>query len=301
MYPKTASVRLEAMKAYNFRAEYSQTGGGGGLEVVWAPPADAALDAAVKLTKRSDLAILCLGLNSRLEGEESKLVIPGFEGGDRTDIRLPEPQRKLVQAVLDVGKPVIMVLVNGSALAINLAKPRAQAILESWYGGQEAGTAIANTLTGKNNPAGRLPITFYESVDQLPPFTDYSMTGRTYRFFKGEPMYPFGYGLSYSDFKYSSLAISSAGNASAVSVSVANSSRRDGDEVVEFYLSQPNGSNPKLKGFRRVHLKGGESRTVEFEAKTSELQDRILSVGGGQPVKAWTGDHFVRRQFRGSR
>jgi beta-glucosidase len=301
MYPKTSPIELEAGKSYQLRVEYSQTGGGGGLEVVWAPPADAALQGALELARRSDVAILCVGLNSRLEGEESKLVIPGFEGGDRTDIRLPEPQRMLVEAVLDTGKPVIVVLVNGSALAINLAKQRAQAILESWYGGQEAGTAIAKTLSGKNNPAGRLPITFYESVDQLPPFTDYSMTGRTYRYFKGQPLYPFGYGLSYSDFKYSGLAISSVGNASAVSVTVANSSTRNGDEVVEFYLSRPDGSNPELKGFERVHLKAGESRTVGFTVQRFELKDRIISIGGGQPVKAWTGNHFVQQESRGSR
>jgi beta-glucosidase len=300
MYPKTNPIQLEASKSYKLRVEYSQTGGGGGLELVWTPPADAALQGAVELARRSDIAILCAGLNSRLEGEESKLVIPGFEGGDRTDIRLPEPQRRLVQAVLDTGKPTVVVLVNGSALAIHLAKERAQAILESWYGGQEAGTAIAKTLSGKNNPAGRLPITFYESVDQLPPFTDYSMTGRTYRYFKGQPLYPFGYGLSYSDFKYSGLAISSAGNASAVSATVTNSSMRDGDEVVEFYLSQRDGSNPELKGFRRLHLKAGEAKTVGFEVKTSELQDRLVSVGGGQPRQAWTGDRFVQQESRGS-
>ncbi|MFL6354198.1 MAG: glycoside hydrolase family 3 C-terminal domain-containing protein [Bryobacteraceae bacterium] len=293
MYAKTNPIQLKAGNSYQLRVEYSQTGGGGGLELVWAPPPDAALEGAVELARRSDVAILCLGLNSRLEGEESKLVIPGFESGDRTDIRLPEPQRKLVEAVLDTGKPVVVVLVNGSALAINLVKERAQAILEAWYGGQEAGTAIARTLSGKNNPAGRLPVTFYESVDQLPPFTDYSMVGRTYRFFKGQPLYPFGYGLSYSDFKYSGLAIRPAGITSAVSAMVANSSARDGDEVVEFYLSRRDGSNPELRGFERVHLKAGESRTVGFTVQTSELQDRTVSIGGGQPVKAWTGDHFV--------
>jgi beta-glucosidase len=221
MYPKTAPVQLEAGKAYKLRADYLQAGGGGGLELVWTPPAAAAVEAAVKLTKTSDLTILCFGLNSRLEGEESKLVTPGFEGGDRTDIRLPEPQRNLVEAVFNAGKPVIVVLVSGSALAVDLAKQRARAILEWWYGGQEAGTAIANTLRGRNNPAGRLPITFYESVEQLPPFTDYSMTGRTYRHFEGQPMYPFGYGLSYSDFKYSDLKIArSLGSMSRVSATV---------------------------------------------------------------------------------
>jgi beta-glucosidase len=299
MYPKTAPVQLEAGKAYKLRADYSQTGGGGGLELVWTPPAAAAVDAAVELTKTSDLAILCLGLNSRLEGEESKLVTPGFEGGDRTDIRLPEPQRNLMEAVLNAGKPVIVVLVNGSALAVDLAKQRARAILESWYGGQEAGAAIANTLRGRNNPAGRLPITFYESVEQLPPFTEYSMTGRTYRHFEGQPMYPFGYGLSYSDFKYSDLKVArSSGGMSHVSATVTNISSHDGDEVAELYLSKRDRSNPELKGFERVHLKAGEARTINFELKESEMRDRIVSVGGGQPLRAWTGDRFIQQESR---
>jgi beta-glucosidase len=170
---------------------------------VWAPPPDAALKEAVELAKQSDIALVFVGLNARLEGEESKLVVPGFDGGDRTDIKLPALQEKLLEAVLDTGKPTVVVLVNGSALDVAVAKARAGALLEAWYGGQEAGTAIANTLTGRNNPAGRLPVTFYQSADQLPPFADYSMNNRTYRFFKGEPLHPFGYGLSYSKFQYS--------------------------------------------------------------------------------------------------
>jgi beta-glucosidase len=238
-------------------------------------------------------------LNSRLEGEESKLVIPGFEGGDRTDIRLPEPQRNLMEAVLNAGKPVIVVLVNGSALAVDLAKQRARAILEWWYGGQEAGTAIANTLRGRNNPAGRLPITFYESVEQLPPFTDYSMTGRTYRHFEGQPMYPFGYGLSYSDFKYSDLKIArSLDSMSCVSATVTDISSRDGDEVAELYLSKRDRSNPELKGFERVHLKAGEARRINFEVKESDMRDRLVSVSGGQPLEAWTRDRFIQQESR---
>jgi beta-glucosidase len=300
-FSKTARIQLEARKAYKLRAEYSQTGGGGGLQLVWTPPADAALQGALELTKASDLAILCLGLNSRLEGEESKLVIPGFEGGDRTDIRLPQVQRDLIEAVLNTGKPAIVVLVNGSALAVNIAKQRAQAILETWYGGQEAGTAIANTLSGKNNPAGRLPITFYESLGQLPPFTDYSMSGRTYRYFKGQPMYPFGYGLSYSNFKYSDLKMTpSAAGMSRVSAIVANTSSRDGDEVVELYLSHRDGSNPELRGFERIHFNAGQTATVSFEVKTSDMQDRVVSVGGGEPLRAWTGNRFVQQEFGAS-
>ena len=204
------NVHLEAGKAYPVRAEYVQQDGGSGVELIWAPPADAALTEAVETAKQSDVAILCLGLNSRLEAEESPTQIPGFAHGDRTSIDLPEPQEKLLNAVLDTGKPVIVVLLNGSALAVNTAQKRAAAVLESWYGGQEGGKAIANTLAGDNNPAGRLPVTFYASTDQLPPFDDYSMQGRTYRFFTGKPLYPFGYGLSYSAFEYSKLTVKNA-------------------------------------------------------------------------------------------
>ncbi len=280
MLAKTASIHLDARRAYEIRVDYNQTGGGGGVQLVWTPPADGALAEAVATVRKSDLAVLVVGLNSRLEGEESKLVIPGFDGGDRTDIRLPEPQRNLVQAVLEIKKPTVVVLINGSALAIEAAKQGAQAILESWYGGQDAGTAIAATLSGKNNPAGRLPVTFYKSLDQVPDFSDYSMQNRTYRYFKGEPLYPFGYGLSYSTFKYTNLTV-----ASQVSVEITNSGPRDGDEVAQLYLTRKDGTNPELRGFQRIHLKAGETRTVHFQVNAAELRDRSVSVGGGQPPK----------------
>src|SRR5581483_8499134 len=154
------------------------------------------------------------------------------------------------------------------------------AIIEAWYGGQEAGTAIAETLSGKNNPAGRLPITFYKSLDQVPAFTDYSMQNRTYRYFKGEPLYAFGYGLSYSSFKYSDIRV-----ASEVTADVTNTSSRDGDEVVQMYFSNRDGSNPELRGFQRIHLRAGETRTVRFEVNRAEMRDHKVSVGGGQPLK----------------
>ena len=169
------------------------------MQLGWIPPAAAALAEAETLVKDSDVAIVFVGLSSELEGEEMRGVnIPGFLGGDRTSLDLPEPQETLVKTVIATGKPVVVVLTSGSAVALNSAAERASAVLAAWYGGEEAGTAIAETLAGVNNPAGRLPVTFYKSVEQLPAFTDYAMKGRTYRYFTGEPLYPFGFGLSYS-------------------------------------------------------------------------------------------------------
>jgi len=232
------------------------------------------LHEAVDLVKRSDLAILCVGLNSKLEGEEMPIDIPGFSHGDRTDIQLPQPQEKLLEAVLDTGKPVVVILINGSALAVAAAKDRAAAILEAWYPGQEGGAAIASTLSGRNNPAGRLPVTFYKSVDQLPPFTDYSMKNRTYRYFTGEPLYPFGYGLSYSTFEYSDKSV----NGHTASARITNTSEREGDEVVQLYIKTDYAPNPVLKGFERIHLRPGESRAVSFTA--DEINDKAtLFIG----------------------
>ena len=278
-----STVHLEAGKTYNIKVEYAQREGGPGVELVWTPPADPALQEAVTLAKESDLAILCIGLNSRLEGEESPIDIPGFSHGDRTDIRLPEQQRKLLDAVLDTGKPTIVILVNGSALAVQQAKDRAAAVLEAWYGGQEAGTAIAKTLSGENNPGGRLPVTFYESVDQLPPFTDYSMKGRTYRYFKGKPLFPFGYGLSYSAFTYSETQSEPVRDGKQrFSAKVTNTSKRGGDEVAQLYLSDKE-HNLQLVGFQRLHLGAGESKNVSFDVDQKEVNGRVAHIGGGQP------------------
>jgi beta-glucosidase len=278
-----SSVHLEEGKTYKIKVEYAQREGGPGAELVWAPPAQPMLREAVDLARASDLAILCLGLNSRLEGEESPIDIPGFSHGDRTDIRLPEQQRKLLEAVLDTGKPTIVILINGSALAVRAAKDRAQAILEAWYGGQEAGTAIANTLSGDNNPAGRLPVTFYESVDQLPPFTDYSMKGRTYRYFKGKPLFPFGYGLSYSQFTYSETKSGAIHEGKQqFSAKVTNTSKRSGDDVAQLYLSDKD-HTLQLKGFQRFHLGAGDSKTISFDIDQGELNGRTAHIGGGQP------------------
>jgi beta-glucosidase len=279
----SATVHLDAGTAYRIRAEYVQRGGGGGVELVWTPPAGTLLTEAVNTAKNSDLTILCLGLNSRLEGEESPIQIPGFEHGDRTALGLPEPQEKLLEAVLDTGKPVIVVLLNGSALTVNAAKQRAGAILETWYGGQEGGAAIARTLSGENNPAGRLPVTFYESVNQLPPFSDYAMKNRTYRYFTGQALYPFGYGLSYSVFRYSHIKMNALADGQfEITARVKNDSRRAGDEVTQLYVTAPN-EKPELKAFIRTHFAGGQSRSVRFLLNGVGLKGGMVTLGGGHP------------------
>jgi beta-glucosidase len=287
---RIAPVQLESGRDYPIQLEYRQQGGGSGVELVWTSPADESLAEAVGLVKRSDLAIAVVGLNSRLEGEESKLEIPGFDHGDRTSLNIPGPQERLLEAVLSSGKPTIVVLVNGSALAVAAAKERAQAILEAWYPGQEGGTAIAQTLAGINNPGGRLPVTFYKSVDDLPPFDDYSMKGRTYRYFKGEPLFPFGYGLSYSTFSYSELRFAAIpGGGLQVSTQVTNTSKVDGDEVAQLY-TKTNDSNARLRSFRRLHLRAGQTASINF-ALPKEPVDEV-SIGGGQPNPKWPGTQF---------
>jgi beta-glucosidase len=233
-----------------------------------------------------------------------RVEAPGFAGGDRTSLDLPAPQQRLLERVQATGKPVVLVLMSGSALGVNWADANVPAIVQAWYPGGEGGHAVAQLLAGDYSPAGRLPVTFYRSTDQLPPFADYTMDGRTYRYFKGEALYPFGHGLSYTRFRYSEPRLSSAAIRADgfvdVSVDVTNEGSRDGDEVVQLYVTHsqdPGGPLRTLKGFQRVHLLKGETRKLSFR-----LQDRRLSavdsdgkrvirpgkvdlwVGGGQPI-----------------
>jgi beta-glucosidase len=285
-----ARVPLEAGRKYSVRIEYRQTASGGSVQLGWIPPANLALAEAETLVKDSDVAIVCVGLSSALEGEQMPgLDIPGFLGGDRTSLDLPEPQENLVKAAITTGKPVVVVLTSGSAISANYAAGHAAALLAAWYGGEEAGTAIAETLAGVHNPAGRLPVTFYKSVDQLPPFTDYAMKGRTYRYFKGEPLYPFGFGLSYSTFAYSGLSAKRTPKGAEVRATVKNTSARDGDEVVQLYVAGGAGEEApirNLRGFQRIHLRAGESRQVSFTLGSDDLPKSgvEISVGGGQAV-----------------
>ncbi|MGH8287436.1 MAG: glycoside hydrolase family 3 C-terminal domain-containing protein [Steroidobacteraceae bacterium] len=267
-------------------------------------PADEAPDpAAVAAARSADVVIAVVGITSHLEGEEMRVDLPGFLGGDRTSLAMPKPEEMLVQAVAATGKPLIVVLMNGSALAVNWEKTHAAAILDAWYAGEEGGAAIAATLSGRNDPAGRLPVTFYTGIAQLPNFADYSMTGRTYRYFTGKPLWPFGYGLSYTTFEYGDLTLPStpvnAGDPLNASVRVTNTGKVAGDEVVQLYLEFPDVPGAPiraLRGFQRVHLAPGRSQVVRFHLTRRALSvvtdagDPIVaqgrytvSIGGGQP------------------
>jgi beta-glucosidase len=303
---KTAAVALEKGHKYALKLDYFQGGGGAVARLIWTPPGESPLPHALATTKNADVVIAVVGINSDLEGEESGVNIPGFQGGDRTSIDLPHEEEDLLKAVKAQGKPLVVVLMNGSALAVNWANQNANAILDAWYPGEEGGTAVAETLAGKNNPAGRLPVTFYKSVDQLPPFEDYSMKTRTYRYFPGQPLYPFGYGLSYSQFAYSNLKLSTttlkAGDTLTVDADVRNTSPRDGDEVAQLYLTPPQlpgAPQHALHGFTRVHVAAGATEHIHFTLNPRDLSlvteagERVITpgqyrvtVGGGQPGTA---------------
>lgn len=273
-------------------------------QMIWAPVNNAPDPEAVAAATNADVIVAVVGITSHLEGEEMPVEQPGFSGGDRTSLDLPKPEEDLLQAVAITGKPLVVVLMNGSALGVNWEKAHANAILEAWYSGEEGGTAIAETLSGKNNPAGRLPVTFYKDVRQLPHFEDYAMKGRTYRYFEGEPLWPFGYGLSYTTFSYSKLSLPStpihAGDPLNASVTVTNTGKVAGDEVVQLYLKFPDiAGAPRraLRGFQRIHLETGANQKVEFHLNLRDLSmvtdagdiivaqgEYTVSVGGGQPA-----------------
>ncbi|HJQ23561.1 MAG TPA: glycoside hydrolase family 3 C-terminal domain-containing protein [Blastocatellia bacterium] len=260
-------------------------------------------DKAVQVAADADVVIFVGGITPRVEGEEMKVEVEGFRGGDRTDIRLPRVQEDLLKALHATGKPVILVLTGGAALAVNWADENLPAIIETWYPGEEGGTALADVLFGDRSPAGRLPVTFYKSVEQLPPFDDYHMAGRTYRYFAGEPLYPFGYGLSYTRFTYDKLVVPKRARAGApvtVKVRVTNAGNMDGDEVVQLYVKDVQASVPvprrALQGFKRIRLRRGESQVVSFTLaprqfslidsqfkRVVEPGEFEISVGGAQP------------------
>ncbi len=288
---------------------------GGGLTLNWEPPQGALVPAAVAAAREADMVIALVGLSPELEGEEMPVHVKGFAGGDRTKIDLPDAQEEMLRTVGAVGKPMAVVLMNGSALAVEWAQQHAGAVLEAWYPGEAGGQAIAETLSGKNNPGGRLPITFYRSIDQLPAFTDYSMKGRTYRFFHGDALFRFGYGLSYTQFSYAGLRLSSdkiaAGENLTAEADVRNAGATGGDEVAELYLTTPNTGDSamySLRAFKRVSLKPGETGHLRFELSPRELSgvasdgsrsveagDYSVTVGSGQPLAGFNGlsGHFT--------
>jgi beta-glucosidase len=288
---KSIPVKLEGGTKYKVVVEAIETFADAQVQLVWAAPKPQLKEDALSVARKSDVVIMCMGITPRMEGEEMDVNVEGFLGGDRTRIDLPEVQQQLIKDVQALGKPVVLVLLNGSALAVNWENDHLAAIVEAWYPGQAAGHAIADVLFGDYNPAGRLPITFYQSVNQLPSFDDYQITSQTYRYFPGTPLYPFGFGLSYTSFLYSGLqAKSYAGDSVQITAHVENTGKLEGDEVVQVYVSSKKTSKEKLPlrslvGFKRIHLKPGESREVKFvfkpHAKTSGPVN--ISIGGGQP------------------
>ena len=299
----TKKIHLEKAHPYSLKIEYFQDVRSSESRLIWSLPDDEGREAA-DAARNADLAVVVMGLSPRIEGEEMRVNADGFEGGDRTRIELPAPQEQLLERVYAAGKPTVLVLMNGSALAVNWADANLPAILEAWYPGEEGGSAVAEALAGDFSPAGRLPITFYKSVDQLPPFDDYSMAHRTYRYFDAQPLYPFGFGLGYTSFAYDQPRVDhpnvSAKDAVTLSVDVKNTGSVAGDEVVQLYITHPGVAGAPLhalQGFQRLHFERGEKKTVKFVLRGRDLsivdesgKHRIIPgkveawIGGGQPI-----------------
>jgi beta-glucosidase len=297
---------LEAGKPYRISLEYTQKDTEYAMaRLLWEQPQPSMKQEAIELAKQSDVVILCMGLSPLLEGEEMKVKVEGFSGGDRLDVKLPSVQTELMKEIHALGKPAVLVLLNGSAVAFNWEAEHLPAIIEAWYPGQAGGTAIADVIFGDYNPAGRLPLTFYRSIDQIPAFDNYDMTGKTYRYFEGNPLYEFGYGLSYTQFEYKNLSVPETvrtGKDIVLSVEVTNTGKYAGDEVVQLYVSHPEARRRvairSLQGFKRVNLAAGETKKVDFtltpeqfaqiegNRRIPEPGKILLSVGGKQPDKA---------------
>ncbi|NIJ32227.1 glycoside hydrolase family 3 C-terminal domain-containing protein [Sphingomonas oligoaromativorans] len=299
---KFTEVHLEKGRRYPLRFE-AESGLSAAPGLFWKhistnPDGDLAVGVA-----NADVVVAVVGLTSDLEGEEMPVKVDGFSGGDKTSLELPADQRAMLEKVRALGKPLIVVTMNGSPIDLGWAKDHASAILEAWYPGQAGGLAIGHVLSGKNDPGGRLPLTFYRSLADLPPFDDYAMKGRTYRYFTGTPVYPFGYGLSYTHFEYAPLVVEPARGGAAnglhVTTEIRNTGDRAGEDVAQLYLNFPamdGAPRVALRGFQRVALEPGERRTIHFDLSPRDLSavtsDGVrevmagnyrVSVGSGQP------------------
>ena len=273
---ESAFIDLEAGRAYDLRLEYFDDIRDAEVRLGWRlPGAKPPLEEALEAARAADVVVFVGGLTGDVEGEEMKVSYPGFAGGDRTDLRLPGSQRKLLEALHATGKPIVVVLTTGSAMAIDWSKQNVPAILVAWYPGQRGGSAVADALFGDANPSGRLPVTFYKANEKLPPFDDYRMEGRTYRYFKGEPLYPFGHGLSYTTFEYSGLTLDRAQvdttDQVAATVRVKNVGARAGEEIVQLYVRPLDVKEMRalkeLRGIEKIALFPGEEREVSFTLK----------------------------------
>ena len=316
MGARTYKLQTQKDSVYKMVLEYWQGAGKANIRLRAGNFERTNFTALANRLKDADAIVYVGGISPQLEGEEMPVNAPGFNGGDRTSIALPSVQTQLMKALKATGKPVVFVMMTGSAIAIPWEDENIPAIVNAWYGGQSAGTAVADVLFGDYNPAGRLPVTFYKSDNDLPGFSDYSMKGRTYRYFNGEALYPFGYGLSYTNFTYTNLKLPAAvakGKNTTVSVQVTNTGKMNGEEVVQLYVSNQNKNIhaplKALKGFQRIALKAGESKTVTFSLTAADLSlvneegklylpkgKLMISVGGGQPgVKNKTTSNVVSK------
>ena len=270
--PKTKyfDIDLQSGIGHEIKIEYYNYHSDPQAQFVWAKMDQDLITPALEAAKKSEVVVMCLGLSPDIEGEEMPVLLEGFDKGDRSDITLPKTQIELMKKIQALGKPTILVLMNGSALAVNWAADNIPAILEAWYPGEFGGNAIADVLFGDYNPAGRLPVTFYKSVDDLPDFKNYNMENRTYKYFKGDPLFPFGHGLSYTSFAYTNLNIPdtlSINNDLEITVDVKNTGAVNGDEVVQLYVSHEGKVDAAIRtlvGFERIHLKAGETKKLSF-------------------------------------
>jgi beta-glucosidase len=285
---KTTKVRMEKGIAYKIKMEFADSTDYAGIRFRWKKDnseqeTETKLELfskAIEITKNADIAIVFAGISANIEGEEMSINLKCFKGGDRVCLDIPEEQLALLKALKETGKPIILVLTNGSALSLNWENDNIPAILEAWYPGEEGGNAVADIIFGDYNPAGRLPVTFYKSVNDLPDFKNYNMDCRTYKYFKGKTLFPFGYGLSYTKFEYSDITLSNLimnkTESITIRVTVKNTGNYDGDEVVQLYVKSLNSKQPQpiksLKGFKRISVKKGESTTVEFILKAYDLK-----------------------------
>jgi beta-glucosidase len=307
---KSREIELEAGRLYNLRLDYASKGLDPQVQLLWSYIDTDYETAALETAEKADIIIAAMGLSPNLEGEEMPIDVEGFFGGDRTDITLPSSQEKLLKKLYALGKPVVLVLLNGSALAINWAEENIPAILEAWYPGEAGGDALADILFGDYNPAGRLPVTFYRSVDDLPPFEDYRMENRTYRYFKGDPLYAFGHGLSYTTFRFDNLQIdqseAAVGGKVNISADITNIGDRVGDEVVQLYTRQfvaPPRPIKELKGYKRITLQSGECKTVTFTLYINQLgvyDEEMLSAVQPGTVEVMVGNSSASLPLQGA-
>jgi beta-glucosidase len=275
----THAMKVQAGQSYDIELDFEYLRSDAQLNFDLGFKREVDIQKSVEQVKEADIVIFASGISPSLEGEEMGVNLPGFKKGDRTDIELPAVQRELIDALYRAGKKIILVNCSGSPIGLEPETKKCEAILQAWYPGQQGGTAVAEVLFGDYNPAGRLPVTFYRNVSQLPDFEDYNMTGRTYRYMQDTPLFSFGYGLSYTTFSYGKVVLDrsevTAGQTLKLTVPVTNTGKRGGEEVVQVYLKKQGdaeGPVKTLRAFKRVFIPAGQTTNIEFDLKDKELE-----------------------------